>query len=590
MKYMRYKIAALVALFAGVVSATAQESLNKSIEVTKAYVPTVHGATKLAFQPRIDDTVRLQPDIDYAIKPVACYTTFSSRQINPAKMNSSAVASGNPGYVSFAMGYPFRTLFDLYINNRDIANRTIGGYINHRGSYSKIASDLNIAKEELPSALSQYNAAGFFGSQSWDNLTLRGEVGYDNRVYHRYGAFVREEFLTDSLYYNNREEFNTGLTPKPKQSLVDYGKVFGTVSFGDDFAELSELNFGVSLNTAYSYDLHGSEMVDLGANARVAQMFGKHGFDVGVDYDSYYGVAKLTDRGNQSVIIRPRYMFRAGIVRLAAGADYGYRSSKGFDIARNYLFPHLDIVVDAFKGYVIPYAQASGDFIDGSFEALSRENPYIAAGVTAPTGARISTEFGVSGSAMQCLSYKAYFNYTHLDNMHYFVSLYKPSGSEFADSFGIVTDNANIYTIGANIEYMYAGVLTAGLDGHYYGNVLKTLPGGGSAPSWDVGLSLRYRHKDKFIAEFGAKVLGAREFYEMAGATSTVMRAEDVVSDIYVNRVPACVDLNLRLNLHILNNWWMYVQGGNLANSRLYTYNHYRSLGTNIMLGFRTSF
>ena len=537
MKHMRYKIVAIAALFAGVLSAGAQESMNKSIEVTKAYVPTVHGATKLAFQPRIDDTVRLQPDIDYAIKPVACYTTFSSRQINPAKMNSSAVTSGNPGYVSFAMGYPFRTLFDLYINNRDIANRTIGGYVNHRGSYSKIASDLDIANEQLPSALSQYNAAGFFGSQSWDNLTLRGEVGYDNRVYHRYGAFVREEFLTDSLYYNNREEFNAGLTPKPKQSLVDYGKVFGTVSFGDDFSELSELNFGVSLNTAYSYDLHGSEMIDLGATARVAKMFGKHGFDVGVDYNSYYGVAKLADRGNQSVIVRPRYMYRAGIVRVAAGVDYGYRISKGFDdINRNYLFPHVDVVVDAFKGYIIPYAQASGDFIDGSFEALSRENPYITAGVTAPTGARISTEVGVSGSAMQCLSYKAYFNYTHLDN------------------------------------------------------VLKTLTGGGSAPSWDAGLSLRYRHKDKFIAEFGAKVLGARDFYEIAGAESPIMRAEDVADNIYINRAPACVDLNIRLNLRILNSWWMYVQGGNLANSRLYTYNHYRSLGTNIMLGFRTSF
>ena len=590
MKYMRYKIAAFAALFAGILSAGAQESLNKSIEVTKAYVPTVHGATKLAFQPRIDDTVRLQPDIDYAIKPVACYTTFSSRQINPAKMNSSAVTSGNRGYVSFGIGYPFLTNFDLYINNRDQTTRTIGGYVNHRGSYSKIASDLDITKEELPSALSQYNAAGFFGSQSWDNLTLRGEVGYDNRVLHRYGAFVREEFLTDSLYYNNREEFNSGLTPKPKQALVNYGKAFGTVSFGDDFADLSEFNFGVSLNTAYSYDLHGSEMVDLGANARIAQMFDKHGFDLGVDYNSYYGVANLADRGNQSVIVRPRYMFRAGIVRVAAGVDYGYRSSKGFDISNNYVFPHLDIVVDAFKGYIIPYAQASGDFIDGSFEALSRENPYIAAGVTAPTGARISAEAGVSGSAMQCLSYKAYFNYTHLDNMHYFVSLYKPAGSEFADSFGVVTDNASIYTIGANIEYMYAGVLTAGLDAHYYGNVLKTLPGGGSAPSWDAGLSFSYRHKDKFIAELGAKVLGAREFYEMAGATSTIMRAEDVVSDIYVNRVPACVDLNVRLNLRILNSWWMYVQGGNLAGSRLYTHNHYRSLGTNIRLGFRTSF
>ncbi|MBP3425376.1 MAG: hypothetical protein J6K81_01430 [Rikenellaceae bacterium] len=583
---MRYKIVALCAMLAGALSVAAQESLSKSIEVTKAYVPTVNGATKLAIRPRIDDTVRLQPDIDYAIKPVACYTTFASRQINPAKLNASTTTSGNPGYVSFGMGYPFRTNLDVYINNRDNSDRTIGGYVNHRGTYSKRRNDL----DTLQNALAMYNAVGFFGSQTWDNLTLRGEVGYDNRLLHRFGGFVREEFLTDSLYYNNREEFLKPMLPTPKQALIDYGRVHGQVSFGDNFAELSNLNFGVALNTGYSYDLQGSEMVDLGLRARVAQMFGKHGFDLGVDYDSYYGVAKLTDRGNQSVIIRPRYMYRSGILRLAAGVDYGYRNSRGFDVCQSYVFPHIDLVVDVLKGYLIPYAKASGDFIDGSFEALSRENPYIATGVTAPTGARISTEIGVSGSAMQSLSYKAYFNYTHLDNMHYFVSLYRPAGSSFSDSFGVIVDNADVYTVGANVEYMYAGVLTAGLEAHYYGSALKVLPEGGGMPSFDVGLSLRYRHKSKFVIEAGAKVLGAREFYEIAWADSPIMQARDVVDDVYVNTVPACVDVNLRFSLHVSNNWWLYINGSNLANSRLYTYNHYRSLGTNFMLGFRTSF
>lgn len=586
MKLMKYRIVALCALLMNVGLVSAQESLTKSIEVTKAYVPTVNGATKIAVRPRIDDTVRLQPDIDYAIKPVACYTTFASRQINPARLNASTTTSGNPGYVSFGMGYPFRTHLDVYVNNRDNSDRTIGGYINHRGTYSKRRSDL----DTLQNALALYNAVGFFGSQSWDNLTLRGEVGYDNRLLHRFGGFVREEFLTDSLYYNNREEFLKPMLPTPQQSLVDYGRVHGQVSFGDNFAELSNLNFGVALNTAYSYDLCGSEMVDLGMSARVAQMFGKHGFDLGVDYDSYYGVARLADRGNQSVVVRPRYMYRSGIIRLAVGADYGYRNSRGFDVCRNYAFPHVDLVVDALNGYLIPYAKASGDFIDGSFEALSRENPYIAAGVTAPTGARISAEAGVSGSAMQCLSYKAYFNYTHLDNMHYFVSLYRPAGSLFSDSFGVIVDNANVYTVGANVEYMYAGVLTAGLEAHYYGSVLEVLPEGGSMPSFDVGVSLRYRHKSKFVVEAGAKVLGAREFYEIADADSPVMQARDVVGSVFVNEVPACVDLNLRFSLHVSDNWWMYINGGNLANSRLYTYNHYRSLGANIMLGFRTSF
>ena len=590
MRYLTHKAVALAAMLVGAIAVSAQDQLNNSVEVNKAYIPTVHGATKLVVQPRIDDTVRLQPDIDYAIKPVACYTTFSSRRINPAKLNATSTVKGNPGYVSFAMGYPFRTNFDLYINNRDTDNRIIGGYVNHRGSYSKRETDIEAGylhdTLQRRNAISLYNAAGFFGSQSWNNLTLRGEVGYDNRVLHRFGVFTNPSFWmgtpptvdTMSLYSSN------------KKSLIDYGRVHGNIYFGDDFSELSELNFGVGLNTAYSYDLHGSEMVSLDAEARVAQMFGRHGVDVALDYNSYYGISHLSGQGNQSIIIRPRYMFRSGIMRMTVGADYGYRSSRGFDVCQNYVFPHLDLAIDAINGYIIPYVKASGDIIDGSFEALSRENPYIAPGVTAPTGASISAEAGVSGSVLQCLSYKAYFNFTHLDNMHHFVSLYKPAGSELTDSFGVIIDNAQCYTVGGNIEYMYAGVLTAGIDAHYYGYKLSTLPKGGGVPSFDVGVSLKYRHKTKFVIEAGAKVIGARNFYEIAWADSPVMMAADVVDDVFVNRVPACVDVNLRFNLRLSDQWWMYIHGGNLAGSRLYTHNHYRSLGANVMLGFKTSF
>ena len=576
-------IATLVgALILGVGSVSAQEDINKSIEVTKAYVPTINGATKLVIRPRMDDTVRLRPDIDYQIKPVACYTTFASKQISPAQIKASPYTTNNRGFVSFSMGYPFQTSFDLYLNNRENSKRILGGYINHRGSFGKRRSDL----DTLQNALSLYNGAGFYGAQRWNNLTLKGEVGYNNRVLHRYGAFIPAALSGTAID-------TLSLLPDSKQSLVDYGKAFGNIYFGDDFSELSRLNFGIGLNTAYSYDLRGSEMVTLDADGRIAQMFGYHGFDVGVDYRSYYGIAHLAQHGNQSFAVRPRYLFRKNNIRLGVGLDYAFSHDKAFGTTEHNVFPHLDFAINLLDGYLIPYASASGDHIDGSFEALSRENPFIAARTVAPTGSQIQAEVGLTGSALQSISYKLYFNFTHFDNMYHFVALYKPQGSEFADSFGVITDNAQRYTVGAEIEYLYAGKLGAKLNAHYYGYNAKYLPtksGGGSMPSYDVGVALEYRHKEKFIIGASAKVLGARTFYEMVGATSTTMAAQDVASSILLNKVPACVDLGIHFDIRLHKEWWFYIQGSNLANSKLYTYNHYRSLGANIRMGLKTTF
>lgn len=578
----RYITSLLLTLLMSITTLSAQE-INKSVEVTKAYVPTINGATKLVVRPRMDDTVRLRPDIDYQIKPVACYTTFASKQISPAQVNAAPYISNHPGFFSLSLGYQPQTSLDFYINNRNNSEHILGGYVNHRGSYSKMRNDL----DTLANALSMYNAAGFFGAKSWGDMTLKGEVGYDNRLFHRYGAFTNEAF------WNGTPVDTLSLLPDSKQSLVDYGKAYGNIYFGNDFAGLSKLNFGVGLNTAYSYDMNGSEMIDLGAQARIAQMFDKHGFDLQVDYNSYYGLSHLNTQGNQRFVVRPRYMFHHNNMRLRVGVDYGFSHDRNAKGNKHKVFPHLDFAINLFDGYLIPYASASGNFVDGSFESLSSENPYIAMRTSAPTSSRIDAEIGISGSVWQALSYKLYFNFAHFDDMYHFVSLYKPQGSEFADSFGVIIDDATRYTIGADVEYLYAGILAAKLNAHYYAYNTKVLPrksGGGAMPSYDVSLGLEYRHKEKFIIGASAKVLGGRSFYEMADAPSTTMKADDVVGSVVINRVPACVDVNLRFELRLHKEWWLYIHGGNLAGSKLYTYNHYRSLGANVKLGMKTTF
>ena len=61
MKRLLY-IVALVAL-----PIISEAQVQKQVEVTKAYAPTLNEAHKIAITPNMVDTVKMTPDIDYTI-------------------------------------------------------------------------------------------------------------------------------------------------------------------------------------------------------------------------------------------------------------------------------------------------------------------------------------------------------------------------------------------------------------------------------------------------------------------------------------------------------------------------------------------
>ena len=58
--------------------------VEKRVEVSKAYVPSVEHATKLAVRPNMVDTAAIQPEIDYSITPLTIETQLATRPIRPA--------------------------------------------------------------------------------------------------------------------------------------------------------------------------------------------------------------------------------------------------------------------------------------------------------------------------------------------------------------------------------------------------------------------------------------------------------------------------------------------------------------------------
>lgn len=88
--------------------------VEKRVEVSKAYVPSVEHATKLAVRPNMVDTAAIQPEIDYSITPLTLETQLATRPIRPATITYWEFDRPLPFYLKAGAGYPLNSALDLY--------------------------------------------------------------------------------------------------------------------------------------------------------------------------------------------------------------------------------------------------------------------------------------------------------------------------------------------------------------------------------------------------------------------------------------------------------------------------------------------
>ena len=93
--------------------------VEKRVEVTKAYVPSVESAAKLAVVPDMTDTVKMRPEIDYTITPLSLQTTLATRPIRPATVTYWEFNRPLPFYLKVGAGYPLNSVLDFYASSQN---------------------------------------------------------------------------------------------------------------------------------------------------------------------------------------------------------------------------------------------------------------------------------------------------------------------------------------------------------------------------------------------------------------------------------------------------------------------------------------
>lgn len=581
----------LIAALAAVLPWSAGAQVEKQVEVTKAYVPNLESATKLAMVPDMTDTTRMRPEIDYTITPLSMTTTLSTRPIRPATVTYWEFNRPTPFYLKAGAGYPLNSVLDFYASTQNPGTGYAIGYINHEGFYGKLRNDYG-AKNPSTQMLNRVGAAA---GKYLGRHTLEGELSYENRMYHRYGAGYEATVASEALW---REFVHPG-------RRVDYGDANLTVRLGDDFEDLSRTNFEVALRGGLFFD-HSDRYADaeaarethLGASARVARGFGKHRFSVGAGYDRHAGRKSLDGAWSDLIRAGARYGVDGGVVRLEAGADYYYNRIEraGERENRSYIIPfaHLDFNLGA-PG-IRPFAEIDGEVHENDYRSLTSRNPYLAGPMQ---GDRSSVDYnaraGIGGSLWRGkVNYRAYVGFSiHDDHLYWIASraLFFRDGVREAEvdfaQFHPVRGRQTVGSIHGEVEYrpVTSFLLTLAAHGYLYNDDEYYANG---EPAFRGAAGLRYEGR-KISFGAGVELQSRREWSVVTESLSLDGRVvAEPSTAIYA--APFDFDLKADFAWRISHRVEAFVEGRNLANRRLCLWPGYPGLGARVTVGAKLVF
>ncbi|MDR2885512.1 MAG: hypothetical protein LBU95_01860 [Rikenellaceae bacterium] len=548
----------------------AQEGLNRQVEVTKAYTPEVGQAVKLSPLPRMEDTVALRPRISYSIRPAGWQTAFGVKPITAAGIDTRLQAWQPSLYVKAGLGAPLQSVGDIYFHqNRERAS--YGAYVNHRGQYDDLKNDLSLW---APAKWSTNRAGIYGGLQTGERLRLDAAVDYDWNYYTRYGLAVPAAQNGQLIY------------PGEPRAL-SYSAPRGSVTFGNDFTDLSFWNFNVGLRGGYFADREDNDQTHFGFSAAVGKRFNFGALTLDAAWDQWRGGGKWLDGYKNRILqFTPMYRLQAQKFRLTAGLNAAFADNTGDSDV--WVFPRLRMSWDAVKGYFVPFVDITGSLTDNGFESLARRTPFITSGINGfgPAAtvntARYDLHGGISGSFSSSFAYKVYGGASFYRSRIAMVYLYDEANT---GSFIPAAQDVVQLTIGGDLSARVWHGLEALLDLRvhaYPENVSRDKAA--DLPDLELGVGLRYTWRERLILTAGIDLTGNRYFYgALPSDTEPVQMFIDRTQD-------PVADLHFSAEYTFLRRWGVFVEARNLLDQKLYPWNHYREAGVNGMAGVKFTF
>ncbi|WP_242085444.1 TonB-dependent receptor [Aestuariivivens sediminis] len=566
---MKYTV---VIILIGMSSAFAQrtksDTLNTGvIDVVKPYQPSISDAFKVKETPTLKDEVtEAKKEIKYNIFSIPVASTFT-----PAKGKAAVVEKVQPAklydnYATFGVGTYTTFLGELYLNHAISRTESVGGYLSHHSSQGGIEG----VQFEDDFSNSKINAN--YSSQLRD-LSWNVEGGFQRQTYNWYGV---EEALVNVAQSSNIQVDHSyysahfGGDISFEDTYINSGSFFFR-RFGDNRGS-GENRF--KFKTAVDIPINGEELsTDLI-------------FDyIGGTFDRSYDVDEELSYGNYQIGVGSQYELKQDDLTVNFGASLFYLSDKENGDSKFYIYPKITATYRLVNDVLIAYGGIEGGLIQNSYYNFATENPFVSPTLfIIPTDQQYDAYVGLKGKLSSHMSYNI--------SGHYFAdrnkALYRHNTTffdftdaedyQYSNSFGVVYDNVDTFSIAGELNVDVNRNFTLGLKAEYF-----NYSTGNQAEAWNLpdikgSLFLDYQINQSWFA-------GANLFYigERKGLLSLIDPIEGPNS-MMVN-LDSYFDANVHLGYNINDKMAVFAKANNLVNNTYQRWMFYPVQGIQFLAG-----
>jgi hypothetical protein len=608
----RYYITGLLGVYLFLVmpySTYAQkDTIQREVQVIKAYTPTVMDADKINDMPVIKDEVHKKPDFNYSIDSKPVFSNLSVKDLQAATIIGKPVEKPGYGLVRIGAGNYNRPYGELFFNNPKGKNSIFGLHGRHLSSFGK----LNLQGGDRVKAPFSENEAEMFMKYMVGKSTLSVNLGIDHdgfRYYGYPGPDTIPGFLTPPAYSSlSRPTYQDTKQAFTRGGIsIDLKNIYASKSDPSAGFNFQYYRFGTKTGQREDY-----LKFEMNLN-RPRDLFSLL-VDAGVEYSNVTNIYAnifelfpvLTHRGQTWLYFKPAIYIGNETVNLKAGFKtwvvIGLVDKAQFKISPNVRFNFAPV-----KEIINVFAGADGDYHHNHYSAIAYENPFVIPTLTVNNYHEIYRIYGgFDGKITSKTNFKLQVDYSAFnDHPFYYLQAFRltatgTSPTYIDNTFRVLYDYMKTLKFNGEITHNVGSKFNLLLSANVYKYTMTDQEKPWNLPGFDAKFSVNYAVNERFTVAADFYVIGKRD--GLVRQTNSLWNpsitwerlilttgmSSTILSNTYV--MDMAVDLNIRGNYDISRKFAVFAQLNNFGFQKYERWLGYPVQSFNFLGGISYSF
>jgi len=585
MKYLHLTIL-LLFLVNFVITTSAQKDttkLNQSVEVMKAYHPSMSKANKLNLLPLFEDTTRFTPEFKYSIDSRPITAGFSASAIQAADVNNTKAKDLGIGDFKVGVGTSNSILGSFSLSVPKSQSGSFGLRLNHNSSDGFV----HLRGGDRVAAPWSQTGAGLYGTVNLGSSILVANLSYDRYAMNYYGytgSLPRKIDSLTTLNYGLNQVYEKGNLDVAVRSVGKNNSLlkFNTgVRLGFFDAKTSQKEQSSGLYGLFDYDfgeVHG--LLNLSFDQFTTDNIALGASGTGTTNKGWLRMAPSARLAGDI------WTFRGGVKFVAV--------SDKIEGNRTKLYPDLEFVLNPVGDYVKLYAGIDGDLKQTNYSQIALDNYWVDPSHNfRNTDQSYKAFVGLKGKISRELSYNMALNYSRVKDLYFYAlasyASMLPQTMVYENRFKPLYDNGSIANLTGELSYLSNSNFNIIVKGNFSHYSLDSLPFAPQKANLELSATSTFPIIEKLSSFIDIGYVGARQALVYPQSTSQTAlgysNSTIAVSIPVVFQIDPIFQLNVGATYQLQQKLRLFGRVENLLNQRNEQWLGYSSQGIRLLVG-----